>query len=235
LLIHNYTFIKRDDLVYYEREKMGFPVKIPKIAHFIWSKGTNVSYFRYLTIKTFKDLHPEWKICLYLVTGTKNSKAWGEYKRGTEDWMRLQEGKKTKTGNEMIGLGQWAGITNVAPEQYMKSDGGKRIFQASNKLLTSIAKGFGGVMTEGDIRESAKQLAALSMNPEQYLRTLEAIKKAYQAKLDTFGTSQGPSGYRAVYGQNQPSQQPSQQAAQAPMRKPGSVKKLPNGSYMVEE
>ena len=35
---------------------------IPKIAYFYWSKGTPLSYLRYLTVKTFRKLHPDWTI-----------------------------------------------------------------------------------------------------------------------------------------------------------------------------
>lgn len=81
LLLHNYTFIRRDDEKYQEREKLGFPVKIPKIAHFIWSKGVSLSYLRYLTYKTFKDLHPDWSVRFHLVTGCGMKKTW----RGKEE------------------------------------------------------------------------------------------------------------------------------------------------------
>jgi len=76
LLLHNYTFIRRDEEVFKAREKLGFPVKIPKITHFIWSKGVKLTYLRYLAYKTFKDLHPDWQIMFHLVEGCSNEKTW---------------------------------------------------------------------------------------------------------------------------------------------------------------
>jgi mannosyltransferase OCH1-like enzyme len=35
---------------------------IPKNAFFFWNQGTKLSYLRYKTLTTFRDLHPDWKI-----------------------------------------------------------------------------------------------------------------------------------------------------------------------------
>jgi FkbM family methyltransferase len=50
---------------------------IPKKAFFIWSKGTPLSYLRYLTLESFRKLHPDYKIYLYLSEGIK-IKNWNE-------------------------------------------------------------------------------------------------------------------------------------------------------------
>ncbi len=55
-----------DKALYYKREKTGFRTTIPKIAYFVWSKGTPLSYFRYLTLQTFRKQNPDYKMILYL-------------------------------------------------------------------------------------------------------------------------------------------------------------------------
>lgn len=76
LLLHNYTFIKRDELVFIEREKINFAVGIPKIAHFIWNEETPLSYLRFMTIETFKKHNPDWEVMFWLVSGCKLTKTW---------------------------------------------------------------------------------------------------------------------------------------------------------------
>jgi hypothetical protein len=48
---------------------------IPKTAYFYWNKETPLSYLRFLTLKTFRSLHPHWemKICH---TNTGSFKKW---------------------------------------------------------------------------------------------------------------------------------------------------------------
>lgn len=48
---------------------------IPKRAFFIWGKGTPLSYLRFLTLKSFRDLHPDYEMILYLSCG-KQEKNW---------------------------------------------------------------------------------------------------------------------------------------------------------------
>jgi mannosyltransferase OCH1-like enzyme len=59
---------------------------IPKIAYFYWNDNTPLSYFRYLTLETFRKLHPEWQMKLYQSNADVNSK-W----KGPESQDFLQE------------------------------------------------------------------------------------------------------------------------------------------------
>jgi mannosyltransferase OCH1-like enzyme len=47
---------------------------IPKIAYFYWNDNTPLSYFRYLTLVTFRKLHPDWDIKLYQSNANINTK-----------------------------------------------------------------------------------------------------------------------------------------------------------------
>jgi hypothetical protein len=61
-----------DKDLYYKRQAMNYPKnQIPKIAYFIWSKGTPLSYLRYLTLVTFRKHHPDYKMILYLSKAIK--------------------------------------------------------------------------------------------------------------------------------------------------------------------
>lgn len=42
-------------------------LKIPQVLHLYWG-GHRLSYLRYLTVKTFRDLNPDWQIKLHLPT-----------------------------------------------------------------------------------------------------------------------------------------------------------------------
>lgn len=43
---------------------MWYPEKIPKIIYFYWDKSI-LSYLRFLTVKTFSKLNPDWKLKFY--------------------------------------------------------------------------------------------------------------------------------------------------------------------------
>lgn len=47
-----------------------------KVVHFFWGLEKKMPFFNFLSIKTFKDLHPEWRINLYLSTTSKFSPTW---------------------------------------------------------------------------------------------------------------------------------------------------------------
>lgn len=78
---HNNSIGLSDNKVFDDRERLGFPVGIPKIAHFIWSEGTSLSYLRWLSYDTFRKLHPDWQIMFHLVRGCSTKKTW----TGTEE------------------------------------------------------------------------------------------------------------------------------------------------------
>ncbi len=72
----NNTNEAHDKKLYEDRKAIGFPVGIPKIAHFVWSSGVPLSYLRYLTYKTFIRHNPDWSIMFHIVDGCKLSKSW---------------------------------------------------------------------------------------------------------------------------------------------------------------
>ncbi len=51
-------------------------LQIPKVAHFYWGGGKLV-YLRYLTIKTFMRLNPDWQIILWYPMVPYRGKSWG--------------------------------------------------------------------------------------------------------------------------------------------------------------
>ena len=65
-----------DKKLYLQRKATGYKeTNIPKNAFFIWSKNTPLSYLRYLTLETFRALHPDYKMHLYLAE-TIEQKNW---------------------------------------------------------------------------------------------------------------------------------------------------------------
>jgi glycosyltransferase involved in cell wall biosynthesis len=49
--------------------------KIPKIANFYWGSKT-MSYMRYMTIKSFKQMNPDWSVHLYVPDTVNSGKTW---------------------------------------------------------------------------------------------------------------------------------------------------------------
>jgi hypothetical protein len=92
----NSKYFREDNVIYKQRKEIGFPTAIPKIAYFLWSEGTPLSYLRYLTLWSFRRLHPEWEMKLYLAKSI-NTKNW----KGTEDQDYLQA-KKGKDYLEIV-------------------------------------------------------------------------------------------------------------------------------------
>jgi len=48
---------------------------IPRIAHFYWGGG-NFAFLRYLTIKSFRRFHPEWKVIIHVSGDQCNIQPW---------------------------------------------------------------------------------------------------------------------------------------------------------------
>tara|TARA_R110001592_G_scaffold119740_1_gene323150 strand:+ start:2217 stop:3008 length:792 start_codon:yes stop_codon:yes gene_type:complete len=62
---------------------------IPKNAFFFWNKGTKLSYLRYQTLVTFRELHPDWKIYICNPTIKKFKKWLGVEK---QDFLNKEKG-----------------------------------------------------------------------------------------------------------------------------------------------
>jgi len=54
---------------------MEWKLEIPKIMHVYWG-GYDLSYLRYLTVKTFHDLNPDWEIRFYYPTHPTKRISW---------------------------------------------------------------------------------------------------------------------------------------------------------------
>lgn len=55
--------------------------KIPKIAHFYWG-GNKLSYLRFLSVQSFKQLNPDWTICVHVPAKLSRAKpAWDSFQQ----------------------------------------------------------------------------------------------------------------------------------------------------------
>ncbi len=52
--------------------------KIPKVAHFYWG-STKMSFLRYMTIKSFKKMNPDWSVYLYMPKDLNLGKTWNSH------------------------------------------------------------------------------------------------------------------------------------------------------------
>lgn len=91
----------------------------------------------------------------------QDPKAWGEYRQNNLSWKKSQAMDNIPGLKQLRAGAQVVGAANVAPEQGLKSENAKDIHRAIDQLRTSIAKGFGGVITTGD-RDAADSLLALA-------------------------------------------------------------------------
>ncbi|HKV12611.1 MAG TPA: hypothetical protein VJ725_30985, partial [Thermoanaerobaculia bacterium] len=79
-----------------------------------------------------------------------NPKAWDEYRENARAWAKDKGLRESAVGTGL----QFFGAMKLRPEEGLKTPGARTLFQRQEQLNTSIAKGFGGVITEGD-REAA--------------------------------------------------------------------------------
>ena len=55
--------------------------KIPKIAHFYWG-GKKLSYLRFLSVQSFRQLNPDWDICVHMPAKLSRAKpAWDSFQQ----------------------------------------------------------------------------------------------------------------------------------------------------------
>jgi hypothetical protein len=130
------------------------------------------------------------------VIGTikENPKAWVEYQKNAESWKRKQaasEGSTTFKGARA--LFQGAGVADVSEEQGLKSEAAKDVHKGVQAALTSIAKGYGGVITQSDRDAAAAALANLANDPRGAIRTLQQIRNNLAASRDNFVRNRGGS------------------------------------------
>lgn len=120
----------------------------------------------------------------------KNPTAWNEYRQNEEDWARSEAAKGGVVG-EVRKVGQAAGLFNVAPEQGLKTDDGRRVHQGMSQVKTSIAKGYGGVITDGDRGAAASELATLGLDSPQAIATLKRAREVLENGRASFYANRG--------------------------------------------
>jgi len=52
-------------------------LNIPKILHLYWGRNKKLSYMKYLTVKSFSILNPDWKIKVYCSNEISLAESWG--------------------------------------------------------------------------------------------------------------------------------------------------------------
>lgn len=71
---------------------------ITRAAHFYWGKNQPLSYMRYLTVKSFQMLNPDWEVNVWVPTTTSKSAPWGSgeqrYKYSGFDYSELLDLKE---------------------------------------------------------------------------------------------------------------------------------------------
>lgn len=59
-----------------KQDKKSWNLLVPKLLHFYWG-GDKMVYLRYLTIKTFTELNPDWDIIFWYPKRSFKGKSWG--------------------------------------------------------------------------------------------------------------------------------------------------------------
>ncbi|MFN2616456.1 MAG: hypothetical protein ABR581_04940 [Thermoleophilaceae bacterium] len=130
-----------------------------------------------------------------IATIKANPGAWNEYRKNEESWQRAEAFGKTKLGGELRGYAQAAGAGDVTPEQGLKSPEAKQIHQGLQAVKIGLAKGYGGVITGGDLQAASTEMTTMANDPRQAMETLLRLR-------DRMSTS------RQVYLQNRNVQAP---------------------------
>lgn len=121
----------------------------------------------------------------------KNPGAWNEYRDNTEDWRRKEKFGEGPIGKVGRPLAQGIGWADIAPEQGLKTDDGRAVHQGMAQVQTSIAKGYGGVITEGDRSAAGSELAQLGLNADQAIATLQRTRDMLQRNREAFLQNRG--------------------------------------------
>jgi hypothetical protein len=156
--------------------------------------------------------------------------AWNEYRANTENWMRKEKMGEGVVGKVVRPLAQGAGMADIAPEQGLKTDAGRAVHQGMAQVQTSIAKGYGGVITEGDRSAAGSELAQLGLTPKQAVETLSRTRDMLIKNRDAFRQRgvQPPSPAAPAPIQPPPAAPP---PATAPTAAPGMVRISPTPQH----
>lgn len=119
-------------------------------------------------------------------TVKKNPGAWNEYAKNQESWARSEALGKTKIGGELRGISQAAGAANVTPEQGLRSPEAKQIHQGLQGVKVGIAKGYGGVITGGDLEAAGSEITTMANDPKQATETLLRLRDRMANSRDVY-------------------------------------------------
>lgn len=146
-----------------------------------------------------------------LATIQAHPKAWDEYRNNSESWARKEKSSASSGGaREVRGFLQGVGLADISPEQGLKSGDAKLIHQGMQNALTSIAKGYGGVITQGDRDAAAAGLAVLSQNPAEAMRTLQKIRAELENRRQAYNAVKGVPQINKLTGSGAPTTSPAQ-------------------------
>jgi hypothetical protein len=121
-----------------------------------------------------------------------NPKAWKEYRDNAEAWKRKEAaGQNSSTYRGARGFFQGVGIADVTPDQGLKTDAGREVHKGMEAVTTSVAKSYGGVITESDRGAANASIATLGSDPQQALKTLQQIRGNLTASRDNFLRNRG--------------------------------------------
>lgn len=121
-----------------------------------------------------------------------NPKAWNEYTENAKEWARKKGLRESGTGKFL----QFFNLMDLRAEEGLKSEQAKTLFQRQEKLNTSIAKGFGGVITEGDREAAASNQANFALTAPEKIKQLQEMRDDAIAKRNAYvsGAKATPSG-----------------------------------------
>jgi mannosyltransferase OCH1-like enzyme len=113
-------------------------IDVPKIVHFYWG-NSHLPYLRYLTVKSFSDMNPDWQIRFYVPSKTDSPRNWAS-----------RENKYETTGENYLeripAIPSTTVITVSHLDQYPISDVHK-----SDLLRWAVLHSTGGIWSDMDI------------------------------------------------------------------------------------
>lgn len=144
--------------------------KIPKIANFYWG-SENMSFMRYLTIKSFKKYNPDWSIHLYVPKSLSKNKTWEKvdqwHQQDSSDSQQIEDYYKLLLEEEAV---------KVIPVDFSNTPLGNESSEAhkSDYLRWNILYQNGGLWSDMDILYF-KSMKDIRQNKNPSSRDLDSI------------------------------------------------------------
>lgn len=120
----------------------------------------------------------------------ENPKAYEEYKDAMQSWKRAEAASKAGAGS-IRGLAQMTGLAAAAPDENLKSEAARAIYRGISKLESSMAKSYGGAITDGDRDSARASLSALTAKPGEFLKTLGDTRKKWEGAYQRYAAPRG--------------------------------------------